>query len=105
MSGPEKIVSLVGSATEILCALGLAERIVAVSHDCDLPEVAAKPRITASRIDALAASGAIDQQVRTLVADGQPLFELDVEMLVALAPQLILAQSQCDVCALGYDDV
>jgi iron complex transport system substrate-binding protein len=97
---------LISSATEILYLLGLGDRVVGVSHECDYPpEVAAKPRLTRSLVDSDAASGAIDHQVRTMAAGQSALYAIDVDRLAELAPDLIVTQAQCDVCAVRYDDV
>lgn len=101
-----RIVSLISSATEILFALGLAEQVVAVSHECDYPPAARRlPRATRSLIDAAASSGQIDQQVRERSAGGQALYEIDAVLLCDLRPDLIVTQAQCDVCAVRYADV
>lgn len=103
---PPRIVSLFPAATEMVCAIGLGERLVGVSHECNWPpEVAHLPRLTRCRIDALADSAAIDSQVKSLAASGAPLYELDAEQLANLRPDLIVAQAQCDVCALSADMV
>jgi len=101
-----QIVSLLSSATEILYGLGLGPQVVAVSHECDFPtDAATKPRATFTNIVASATSGEIDRQVRELTAAGKPLYEIDVELVVRLRPDLIVTQAQCDVCAVRYDDV
>ena len=101
-----KIASLLSSATEMLCALGLESSLVAISHECDFPpSVLTRPRITRSRIAAAASSGQIDEQVRSLMASGAPLYEIDTELLAACRPELIVTQAQCDVCAVRYADV
>ena len=106
MSVPERIASLLASATEILYGLGLGDRVVAVSHECDFPaEVRDKPRATFTNIAVGAPSGQIDVEVRELLAAGSPLYEIDVAQLTALRPDLIVTQAQCDVCAVKYDDV
>ena len=106
MHEPRRIVSLLSSATEILYGLGLEDRVVAVSHECDYPPaVAHKPRVTKSHVLCGASSRAIDDQVRALAETHQPLYELDVARLESLRPELIITQSQCDVCAVRYDDV
>lgn len=106
MKTPKRIVSLISSATEILYLLELGDRVVGVSHECDYPsEVAAKPRLTRSLVEATAPSGAIDEQVRSLAADQSALYAIDVDRLTALAPDLIVTQAQCDVCAVRYEDV
>ena len=90
----------------MLFGLGLEESIVGVSHECDYPAAANRlPRATFTNITADAPSGMIDQQVKELVAAGKPLYEIDLELLVDLQPDLIITQAQCDVCAVRYDDV
>jgi iron complex transport system substrate-binding protein len=106
MATPQRIASLLSSATEMLYGVGLGDRVVAVSHECDYPaEVAAKPRATFSRIDSAANSRAIDDQVRSLVNRGEALYGIDTGLLETLAPDLIVTQAQCDVCAVRYEDV
>ena len=101
-----RIASLISSGTEILFALGLADRVLAVSHECDYPPAARRlPRATRSLIDAAASSGQIDQQVRERSAGGQALYEIDDGLLCELHPELIVTQAQCDVCAVRYADV
>lgn len=103
---PRRIASLLASGTEIVYGLGLGDRVVAVSHECDFPaEAARKPRVTRTRITAEAASGDIDRQVRTAVESGAALYDIDRERLVELRPDLIVTQAQCDVCAVRYQDV
>jgi iron complex transport system substrate-binding protein len=106
MAMPRRIVSLLSSATEILYALGLGDRVAAVSHECDYPPaVLHKPEVTFSHVQSAAPSGAIDQQVRSLSEAGLPLYQIDVELLAALRPELIVTQAQCDVCSVRYADV
>jgi iron complex transport system substrate-binding protein len=101
-----RIASLLASSTEILYGLGLGDQVVAISHECDFPpEAIIKPRITRSNIDPAASSAAIDEQVRADMSAGMPLYELDVEQLASLSPDLIVTQAQCDVCAIRYEDV
>ncbi len=100
---PQRIVSLLPAATEIVAALGLADQLVGRSHECDEPTaVQALPPLTAPRIDPTAASGGIHQQVEQ--ASG-PLFDLDIDRLAALQPDLVLTQAACAVCAISEDDV
>jgi len=106
MTNRKRIVSLISSATEILYLLGLGERVVGISHECDFPpEIAAKPRLTRSLVDSACSSCAIDEQVRSLSTEQSALYAIDVEKLAALAPDLIITQAQCDVCAVRYEDV
>lgn len=102
----ERVVSLLPSATEIACALGFEERLVGRSHECDFPpSVRALPALTEAKLDASRPSAEIDAQVRGLVRDGLSVYRVDVERLRALAPDLILTQDQCEVCAASLADV
>lgn len=106
MTAPKRIVSLISSATEILYLLGLGDRVVGVSHECDYPpDVAAQPRLTRSLVESAVSSRAIDERVRSLAADQSALYAIDVDRLASLAPELIITQAQCDVCAVRYEDV
>jgi iron complex transport system substrate-binding protein len=106
MTDPQRIVSLLSSATEILFALGAKERVVGVGHECDHPaEVQGLPRLTSSAVDSQNKSAVIDQQVVDLAQSGSALYRVDREQLIELAPDLIVTQSQCDVCAVRYQDV
>lgn len=103
---PQRIVSLLSSATEILFASGAGERVVGIGHECDWPpEALDRPRVTRSWIDSSQPSETIDQQVRARMAAGLPLYEVDADLLAQLAPDLIVTQAQCDVCAVRYEDV
>jgi len=106
MKTPQRIVSLISSATEILYLLGLGERVVGVSHECDYPgDAASKPRLTRSLVESCAPSLAIDEQVRSFASNQTALYAIDVDRLAELAPDLIITQAQCDVCAVRYEDV
>lgn len=103
---PQRIASLLASSTEMLYALGLGPQVVAVSHECDYPaEANSKPRVTFTHVEHTATSGEIDRQVREKITAGDALYEIDVAKLTELAPDLIVTQSQCDVCAVRYADV
>jgi iron complex transport system substrate-binding protein len=103
MAAPQRIVSLLPSSTEILCALGLEDSLVGISHECDYPErITDRPHLTASRIDGHGDSHAIDQEVRALVRDGLSTYRIDTDQLRALQPDLILTQDQC---AVSYAEV
>ncbi|TMC31255.1 MAG: cobalamin-binding protein [Chloroflexi bacterium] len=98
-----RIVSLLPSATEIVCALGLEEELVAVTHECDHPaSVRAKPVITSSVLGSDGTSAQIDRHIRRLVHEGSSIYALDAERLRALRPDLILTQELCEVCAVSY---
>lgn len=101
-----RIVSLLPSATEIVCALGLRDALVGVSHECDFPpDVAQLPRVTRTRIAHDASSRDIDTQVRQELAGTQALYSLALPLLETLAPDLLVTQSLCDVCAVGATEV
>jgi iron complex transport system substrate-binding protein len=101
-----RIASLVPSATEALFALGLGDRVVAVTHECDHPaEVRRIPSLTRSVIPDGLEPGEIDARVREVTGRGEALYELDEPTLARLAPDLIVTQALCAVCAVSYDDV
>lgn len=101
-----RIASLVPSATEMGFALGLGERIVAVTHECDHPPAATTlPQLTRSVIPAGLAPAEIDAAVRKLTGRGEALYELDTRRLAELDVDLIVTQAVCPVCAVSYDDV
>ncbi len=94
-----RIVSLVPAGTDIVSALGLQRQLVGVSHECDASRDI--PRLTRSIIEiAHLSSAQIDSVVSERAAAGVPMYELDVDRLSALRPDLVIAQSLCDVCAL-----
>jgi iron complex transport system substrate-binding protein len=102
-----RIVSLLPSATEILFALGLDEQIVAVTHECDYPAAArTKPRITRSLLRPDLSSGEIDAAVSSQIgSDAHTLYSIDRTLLGELAPDLIVTQELCEVCAVDYGEV
>lgn len=101
-----RIASLVPSATETLFALGLGDQVVAVTHECDHPqEVRRLPRLTSSVIEDGLRPAAIDARVRELTGCGESLYGLDEPRLAGLAPDLIVTQALCAVCAVSVDDV
>ncbi|HXO04901.1 MAG TPA: cobalamin-binding protein [Candidatus Sulfotelmatobacter sp.] len=101
-----RICSLLPSATEILYALGLGESVVGVTHECDFPpEAAKKPALIRPRMDPHAAASEIDRQVSELVARGESIYAVDAELLGSLAPDLIITQDLCHVCAASPDDL
>ncbi|MBA3805911.1 MAG: cobalamin-binding protein [Acidobacteria bacterium] len=104
---PHRIVSLLPSATEIVCALGLEDALVGITHECDYPlTVAGKPRLTASRISHETMSSAeIDGAVHSQLDGHGSIYGLDEERLRALEPDLIITQELCDVCAVSYKTV
>ncbi len=101
-----RIVSLLPSATEILYALGVGDQVVGITHECDFPpEAAGKPALIKPRVDPTAAPAEIDRQVSELVARGESIYSVDAELLVSLAPDLIVTQDLCHVCAASPDDL
>ena len=101
-----RIVSLLPSATEIICALGLRNQLVGVTHECDYPDsVAGLPVVTHSRIPAGLSSGEIDGLVREQLTGNDALYTLDMPVLETLRPDLIVTQALCDVCAVAADEV
>ena len=103
-----KIASLLPSSTEILCALGLRENIVGITHECDYPPGIAgeKPHLTASRIShETMTSKEIDHAVRSQLDGHGSIYDLDTDLLSELKPDLILTQELCDVCAVSYKTV
>ncbi|HWH14780.1 MAG TPA: ABC transporter substrate-binding protein [Miltoncostaeaceae bacterium] len=100
-----RIVSLLPGATEIVAALGLGQALVGRSHECDTPRsVRGLPVVSTSRIDPAALSGrGIDAAVRAAVVEGRPLYAVDAALLEALAPDVVITQDLCRVCAISPD--
>lgn len=96
-----RIVSLLGSATEIVYALGLESMLVGVSHECDYPDaVESLPRVSRPRFDpAGMTSGEVDRAVRQCMVDHGSVYEVDVAALAKLRPDVVLTQAVCEVCA------
>ena len=101
-----RIVSLVPSSTEMLFALGLGSEVVGVTHECDFPEaVRDLPKVTRDVLPPGLSSAQIDAAVKERTLAGDSIYQLDVEQLRALEPDLIVTQALCAVCAVSYDDV
>ena len=102
-----KIVSLLPSATEIVCALGLENNLVGITHECDYPlPVKSRPALTASRISHETMSSAeIDHAVRSNLDGHGSIYDLDEKRLQELKPDLIITQELCEVCAVSYKTV
>ncbi|MBX9772543.1 MAG: cobalamin-binding protein [Candidatus Obscuribacterales bacterium] len=101
-----RIVSTIASATEIICALGMRENLVGISHECDYPpEIRDLPVVTQPRINIHVSSSEIDQQVRDIVKDALSVYQVDSQKLAELHPTHIITQDQCDVCAVSIKDV
>lgn len=101
-----RIVTLLPSATEIVCALGFQDRLVGVSHSCDFPPgVSDLPVMTSTNVPHTERSDVIDEYVRGDLEDNAALYELDMQALAAAAPDFIVSQALCDVCAVPTGDV
>lgn len=101
-----KIVSLLPSATEIICALGLEEHLVGVTHECDYPpSVQRLPKVTRTVIPHDASSADIDALVRERLKTQTALYSLDMPTLERLGPDLMVTQALCDVCAVAEAEV
>jgi iron complex transport system substrate-binding protein len=101
-----RIASLVPSATEMLFALGLGDSVVGVTHECDYPpEAESIPHLTRSVIPEGLSTEEIDRAVKERTQRGEAIYELDVDELRELEPDLIVTQALCEVCAVSYDDV
>ena len=102
-----RICSFLPSATEIVAELGFVDSLVGVSEECRWPpEVVGKPVVTAARIDpARMSSLEIDEAVRASVRDGRSLYAVDAELLAALAPDLVVTQDLCAVCAVSSGEL
>ena len=101
-----KIVSLLPAATEIVAALGLRDSLLGRSHECDHPDdVRELPALTKARIDASLPSAELDAQVRRVVAQRLPIYMLDEARLSGLAPDVVVTQEACEVCAISYQQV
>lgn len=101
-----RVVSLLASGTEIVCGLGAGELLVGRSHECDNPTwVTALPSCSRPAFDVTASSGEIDAEVRRRLKAAEPLYHIDVDLIDALKPDLLITQAHCDVCAVTPDDV
>jgi iron complex transport system substrate-binding protein len=101
-----RVVSLLPAGTEIVAALGAEHLLVGVSHECDYPPSARRlPRLTTTPIDVTSPGARIDAEVRSLRASGRPVIGVDQEQLRHLAPDLIITQDLCQVCAVSDGQV
>ncbi|MBV9949352.1 MAG: cobalamin-binding protein [Myxococcales bacterium] len=103
---PKRIVSLLASATETICALGAGERLVGRSHECDHPAwVRRLPAVSRPTFDITGSSRQIDERVRERLRSGTPLYEVDEAAIAALEPDLLVTQTHCEVCAVTPSDI
>lgn len=101
-----RIVSLIASATEIVCALGCEDRLVGRSHECDYPPVVTRlPVCTEPKFNVEGSSYDIDQRVKAIAQEGLSVYRVHAEALQALEPDVIVTQSQCEVCAVSEREV
>jgi iron complex transport system substrate-binding protein len=101
-----RVVSLIASSTEIVHALGFGDALVGRSHECDYPPgVERVPVVTEPKIATDGSSYEIDQRIRALVQEALSVYRVDAARLQALAPDLIVTQTQCEVCAVSLKDV
>lgn len=101
-----RIVTLLPSATEIVCALGFEAQLVGRSHECDYPPAVARlPVLTSPKFNAEGTSAEVDQRVRRILADALSVYRVNTELLRSLKPNVIVTQSQCEVCAVSIRDV
>ena len=103
---PKRVVSLIGSATEILCALDARDLLVGRSHECDFPpEVTRLPSLTEPKFPVTGTSYEIDARVKAILQEGLSVYRVDAEKLQALRPDIIVTQDHCEVCAASLKDV
>jgi iron complex transport system substrate-binding protein len=101
-----RIVSLLPSATEIVCALGFESQIVGRSHECDFPHsIEHLPALTSPKFNPEGTSFEIDQRVKTILSEALAVYRVDADRLRDLKPDFIVTQSQCDVCAVSMREV
>jgi iron complex transport system substrate-binding protein len=103
---PKRVISLIASATEIVCALGACELLVGRSHECDFPpDVTRLPSLTEPKFPVCGTSYCIDARVKAILQEGLSVYRVDAEKLEALRPDVIVTQDHCEVCAVSLKDV
>jgi iron complex transport system substrate-binding protein len=101
-----RIISLIASATEIVCALGFEDQLVGRSHECDYPpSIRQLPVCTSPKFNVEGTSYEIDQRVKAILQDALSVYRVDASLLDKLQPTHIVTQSQCEVCAVSLKDV
>src|SRR4030095_3371310 len=106
MMGDCRIISLIASATEIVYALGMGDKLVGRSHECDYPlSVKRLPQVTSPKFKTDGTSYEIDERVKAIVQEGLSVYRVDASMLEQLKPTQIITQDQCQVCAVSLADV
>jgi iron complex transport system substrate-binding protein len=103
---PKRVVSLIASATEMVCALGARDLLVGRSHECDFPpDVTRLPSLTEPKFPVTGTSYDIDARVKAILQEGLSVYRVDPEKLQALRPDIIVTQDHCEVCAVSLKDV
>ena len=103
---PKRVVSLIASATEIVCALGARDLLVGRSHECDFPpDITRLPSLTEPKFPVSGTSYDIDARVKAILQEGLSVYRVDAEKLEALRPDIIVTQDHCEVCAVSLKDV
>lgn len=101
-----RIVSLLPSSTEIVCALGFQNQLVARSHECDYPAgVEALPYVTAPKFNPDGRSYEVDERVKAILQEAVSVYKIDADLLKSLTPDVLITQSQCEVCAVSLEEV
>ena len=101
-----RIVSLIPSGTEILCALGVQDQLIGRSHECDFPHsISHLPVCTAPTINVEGTSQEIHERVSHRLQDALSMYQVSTDVLKRLQPEYIVTQTQCDVCAVSFTDV
>jgi len=100
------VASLLPSATELVCAVGAEAQLVGISHECDWPaSVAGRTVLTRPKVKLVGRSAEIDRDVRAVLRDALSVYDLDVEALATVAPEVIVTQDLCEVCAVSLRQV
>jgi iron complex transport system substrate-binding protein len=101
-----RVVSLIASSTEIVCALGFEESLVGISHECDFPEsIRRLPVCSETKFLSDGTSYEIDQRIKAILQEGLSIYRVKGEQLKKLQPDVIITQTQCEVCAVSEKDV
>ena len=101
-----RIVSLIASSTEIVCALGFEDQLVGRSHECDYPpSVKRLPMCTQPKFATDGTSDEIDQRVKAILKEALSVYRVDADLLRRLRPTHIITQTQCEVCAVSLKEV
>jgi len=102
----QRIISLLPAATEVICALGLEPQLIGRSHECDYPSsIANLPICSSAKFISGSSSAEIDSQVKEILSDSLSIYQIDRELIKQLAPDVIITQAQCEVCAVSLNDV